>query len=133
MRKYLYRTVSLLFIISTIFTNTTPVFAEKVRFDITIGSGGNDPKSKRGSKADSEQKYYVRSDYFSRDGYYYANSRRLSDGKAASGVVYIASDYEKLQWSGNASYGWYAESGIYYYLYGWTSGTKLRTKGYYNP
>lgn len=46
MKKYLYRTVSLLFIISTIFTNTTPVFAEKVRFDITIGSGGNDPKSK---------------------------------------------------------------------------------------
>lgn len=39
MKKYLYRTVSLLFIISTIFTNTTPVFAEKVRFDITIGSG----------------------------------------------------------------------------------------------
>lgn len=116
-----------------VFTSTIPVFAEKVHFDITIGSGGNDPKSPRGSKGDDEQRYYVTSYYFSRDAFYYAKSKRLSDDKSSNENVYVASYSGQQKWSDNAAYGWYAKPGIYFYLYGWTSGAQLRTKGYYNP
>ena len=60
-------------------------------------------------------------------------SKRLSDDKSSNENVYVASYSGQQKWSDNAAYGWYAKPGIYFYLYGWTSGAQLRTKGYYNP
>ncbi len=132
-RKRMHRILGLILLAAMMLSIAVPVYAEKIHFDITIGNGGYDPKSKRADKADGEQKYYVRSYYFSRDAYYNARSMRLSDGKGANNIVYIASDSEMTQWADNASYGWYAQPGVYYYLRGWTDGVKLQTKGYYNP
>lgn len=129
----MYRVLGLFFLVTMILSSIVPVYAEKIHFDITIGSGGNDPKSRRAVKGDDEQMYYVTSYYFNRDAYYNARSIRLSDGKGANNIVYIASDTAHTQWSDRASYVWYAQPGVYYYLYGWTNGVQLRTKGYYNP
>lgn len=105
---------------------SVPAFAQTVNFDITVPG---DILSKRATKADNEQKFYVTGTSFNKTGSLYCVSHRRDDSSVYSRTATIRPS--KL--SANATYYRWADSGVYYYMTTKASVNNLHVKGRYTP
>lgn len=105
-----------------------PVYAEKIYFTITIPG---DTYSRKASKADEEQLFYVTGAYFE---YNYASlncySRQEDDSSVVSQEVEISPNAP----SNRGAYKKWANSGEYYRMHAYCfNATNFNVQGYYNP
>lgn len=125
MKKF-KKIIAFLLIVVCMAATQVPVMAERIEFDLTIPG---DTISKRADKADTEQRFYVRGYSFSNSTTLMCQSVKLTDPNFQSYTASISSSVT----SDDAAYPNYAEPGIYYYLFGRTSGASLHVLGYYTP
>ena len=113
---------------------TVPVYAQTVNFNITVGKKSNpDPLSKRASKKDGEQKFYVTATAFDDIGSIRCTSKRVNGGVKSATITVKSSQVNKKK-SGVYS-AENAKAGEEYYMETtWNSGpSKLNVKGRYTP
>lgn len=115
-------------------TTTVPVYAQTVNFNITVGKTSSpDPLSKRASKKDGEQKFYVTATAFDDIGSIRCTSKRIGGGVKSATITVKSSQINKKR-SGVYS-ARNAKAGEKYYMdTTWNSGpSKLNVKGRYTP
>lgn len=103
-----------------------PVCAQTVDFDITVPG---DIISKKATKADSEQRFYVTGTYFNKSGYLSCISYKYNHKAIKSNKVSISTGSR----SNSGAYQSYAAPGLYYYMETTASVGGLHVRGRYTP
>lgn len=105
---------------------TVPAFAQTVDFNITVPG---DILSKRATKADSEQRFYVTGTSFNKTGTLNCTSINRNN----SAIKSYVSGISPTHLSGGTLYRTYAPAGQYYYMTTTSSVSNLHVTGRYTP
>lgn len=126
MRK-MKRWIAFILVVASLMASSISVMADTVEFDITVPG---DIISKKTSKGDTEQKFYVTGTSFSNNNTLMCISVQIENPNIQSNTASIASS----RVSANASYSTYAKDGVNYYMTTRTyQNTNLRVTGRYTP